>query len=196
MKITLSIFYLFLFLITTNAYAEPVVNIRTTYYDISGQTNGILRREMARKGPMARSTYRGGQPKRAWAATGWRVNWNADYKPSGYGCKVSAVQTTVSIHFIYPRWTERATARPNMGKQWDRMYQALVAHEETHASHGIAAARQIESELLQLSRRNSCTGFQRDIDNHAQKIVQYYNNLDYRFDQRTHHGGNDGVYLP
>jgi len=186
-------------LIVQNAYAEPIINIRTTYYDISGITNDALRREMMRKGPdLHRFNTGSNRYRRAAATASWRVNWNADYKPSGaYGCKVTAIQTTVSIHFTYPRWTGRATARPNMASQWDRFYQAVVAHEETHASHGIAAAKQIESELSQLARRNSCTGFQQDIDNRAQKIVQHYRNRDKRFDEWTvQSGAVNLIWLP
>jgi len=184
MRIITGTFFILSLLMVQNAYAEPIININTSYYDISGQTNGALRREMSLKGPITRPHYRGNQPKRALASTSWRVNWNANYKPSGaYGCKVDSVEVTVSIWFTYPRWTGRANARPNMGNQWDRFYQALVSHEEVHASHGIAAARQVESELLQLSRRNNCNGFQRDIDNRAREIVQRYDNLDLQFDR-------------
>jgi len=208
MKITLSIFSLFLFLITTNAYAEPVVNIRTTYYDISGQTNEALRREMARKGPIL-------SDRRYWASAQWHVSWNADYQilnhdkelarrfyssaPNlrvGTGCQVKSVQTTVSIQYTYPRWVNPANPYTNMGRKWDRMYRALVAHEQTHGSHGISAARQIESELLQLSSNDHCGNFMREVNTRAQQIIRRYQDADVQFDRRSNHGFNDGIRLP
>jgi len=192
MKIITCIFSVLSLFITGNIYAEPVINISTQYYDISGQTNSELLREMARKGP-----YSG--RKRYWAITRWYVNYNFNFQPSEFGCSINTVQTNVNIEFIYPRWVDRARwghARQNMGRQWDRMYQALVAHEETHASHGIAAARQIESELQKLSSRNNCHSLRRDFENRAQRIIQHYRNADIQFDRRTHHGRNEGVHLP
>jgi len=192
MKISVYIFLVVTLLMTGTAYADPMINTRTTYYDISGRSNRVLRREMSIKGPR----FNNGST-RYWAITRWMVNWNAHYQPNnGYGCSISAIQTTVSIEFTYPRWIDRANARPNMGRQWDRMYQALVAHEETHASHGIAAAKQIEHELLQLSNYNNCNNLRQEAATRAQQIIQRYQRADVQFDQRTHHGANEGVRLP
>jgi len=214
MKIKTYIFSVLTFLLMVeNAYADPIININTTYYDISGRTSRDLRREMAEKGPFLDN------PKhRYWAITRWRVSWTPDYGPlhvdrelsrklyssapnlrTGSGCKVNSVRTTVSIDYTYPRWTNRANPYSDMGRKWDRMYQALVAHEETHARHGISAAKQIESELLKLSGNSHCSGnsnFIREVNNRAQQIIQHYSNADIQFDQRTDHGVNEGVKLP
>jgi len=206
MKIKKYTFFVLLFLLKVeNTYADPVITINTTYYDISGKTSRQLRREMAKKGPPSDNPRR-----RYWAMTRWHVSWNPDYVPLhesynsapnlpvGTGCKINSVRTTVSIDYIYPRWVNRADSSTNMGRKWDRMYQALVAHEETHAEHGISAAKQIESELLKLSSNNRCntSRFTREVNNHAQQIIQYYRDADIQFDQRTAHGVNEGVKLP
>jgi len=193
MKITACIFSILSLFIAENIYAEPVINISTQYYDISGQSHSELLREMARKGPSSGN-------KRYWAVTRWYVHYSFNFQPSASGCSVSTVQTHVNIEFIYPRWIDRAkwgsSTSQNMRRQWDRMCQALVAHEETHASHGIAAARQIEFDLQKLSNRTNCHTLRRDFENRAQRIIQHYKNADIQFDRRTHHGRNEGVHLP
>jgi len=188
MKITLS---LLIFLITFNAYAEPIVHIKTNYYAINGQTSRELRREMSTKGPHFDNTR-----TRYAATTQWWVNWDVSYTSNDYGCSINTVQTQVAIEFVYPRWTNKTNARPNIQEKWERFYQALVAHEQTHANHGISAAKQIENQLARLSSSNQCANLRREVNNRAQQIIHHYQNEDIQFDKRTRHGLNEGVRLP
>lgn len=172
--------------------AEPVISQSTQYYSIVGSSVDQLRAEMSSKGPLDPNSGR-----QVWAKTKWYVNWRLDYTPIGEkGCAVSAAHVTLKIEFLYPQWMNRDNAGPQLRAQWDRFFQSLVAHENMHARHGIAAAQQLQSELPKLYSRTDCQRLKDEAGQRGRDIVRNYSNADIRLDQRTDNGRKDGVTLP
>jgi len=68
----------------------------------------------------------------------------------------------------------------NLQEKFDKMYAALLRHEENHGKYGIAAATEIEAA--------ACSN--------TDAIFTKYNKADRDYDKRTNHGAKEGVILP
>ncbi len=136
--------------------AEPFVSVERSYYDIAGKTGRALKHQMREK-----------SPKGYWAYTRWNVHWTSD-------CDVA-----VTVRYTFPRIKDRAQVPLIIRKRFDRMLEKLVAHEEGHAEHGFAAAREIIAA--------ECKG--------AKKITSKWAQEDKAYDKATDHGRKQGVQL-
>jgi predicted secreted Zn-dependent protease len=136
--------------------APPLERVETAYYDVTGQTADELRRQMSKKGPNG-----------FWAYTRWYVRWSET-------CRVD-----LEISFTLPRLSDRNRVPLPLRSRWDSMLEKLIAHEEQHAEHGRAAAREVAAA--------NCKN--------ARAIIKSWAAEDKAYDKRTRHGSTEGVDL-
>jgi predicted secreted Zn-dependent protease len=72
----------------------------------------------------------------------------------------------------------------------------LRQHERQHGQHGIDAAHEIEKEIGSLEGRPTCDALVEDVNALGHRIVKKHAARDVEYDQRTHHGRDEGVHLP
>lgn len=143
-----------LFAVTTAATAAPKVSVDWTFYEVRGNTIKALRDAINKNGPRG-----------YWALTTWYIEWTGT-------CQVS-----LKITYQMPKLMNADTLPAPVKSQWDTMYAALKAHEETHGAHGLQAAQELE--------RQQCKNGNAIIDKWAAE--------DRAYDRRSNHGANEGI---
>ncbi|CAD7848280.1 MAG: hypothetical protein [Olavius algarvensis Delta 4 endosymbiont] len=170
--------------------AEPVVKEIVRKYRISGQTAQDLRREMNLKGPA------GAGGRRFDAYTAWWVKWNYRWWESPSECRITAVATQVRVSYTLPAWDQYDRSSDELKQQWDRYYQALLAHEKGHREFGLRAAREIEQVIWDLGRRGTCAQLEREANAVAQAALDRYILMEEQYDADTAHGAATGAVFP
>jgi predicted secreted Zn-dependent protease len=79
---------------------------------------------------------------------------------------------------------------------WNRFISAIQQHERQHRQHGIDAAHDIEKSIGSLEGRPTCDAVVEDVNALGHRIVREHAARDVEYDQRTHHGRDEGVHLP
>lgn len=166
--------------------ATPVVR----HYDIHGNTERALTRQLQTKGPVASTG------KRFDALTRWHVTWNFRYEPRGGSCVITRVNTRTEATITLPRWRNQAGAPPSLVRQWNRYITALTRHEHNHVAHATTAAREIERLGRGFSQRGNCSGIERAFNRQADILVQRAQERDRSYDRRTGHGRTEGAHFP
>ncbi len=100
------------------------------HYEVSGDTLGQLRRDLARNGP-----------KGFWGFTRWWITWS----PS---CEIK-----LDITITMPRLAPTANLSAQDLAIWNAMVDALYRHEQMHAEHGRQAAAEIIASNCDQPRR-------------------------------------------
>jgi predicted secreted Zn-dependent protease len=174
-----------------NSPTLPTVNIETTYYSVEGITEVVLRKDMSSKTPIRQ------EGKAYDASTLWKVKWKFDYKTTkNTDCKITAINTIVSIVYTYPKWIDYNTGNIELKKKWNKYYKALIKHEEAHKDNAIKAAKEIQMAILQMGNRENCDIIKRHAHKLAHKIVAEYSELDKQYDIKTKHGIKNGAIFP
>lgn len=126
-------------------------------YAVAGESLAEIEDAMGRDGPRG-----------FWAYTTWNVTWTAD------------CETTVTGDITLPELGPEADLYDEDIAEFDRMSEALLAHELQHVDFGIAYAAEIE--------QLGCPA-------NSDEILQPYLEEERAFDADTQHGYTTGVYL-
>ncbi|MEO0342584.1 MAG: DUF922 domain-containing protein [Pseudomonadota bacterium] len=148
--------FVILLLLGSPAVAGPHVSETIKHYTIKGNTAVGLKAQMSSKGPDG-----------FWGYAKWWVEWDGN-------CNVS-VDVTITL----PKLSANSGASSALKADFEKMYEALLAHERQHGQHGISAAKEVEAA--------GC--------NNTDPIFAKWRKADKDFDQRTQHGKTEGVVL-
>jgi predicted secreted Zn-dependent protease len=156
---------------------EPEVHRQNMFYNIGGRTFMDIRREINRRSPTRINN------KLAIAWCSWQVNWNIHTREKENRCEIAFIDTRVAVSITMPRWVNYAAAGVGMKEAWDLYYSTVLAHEETHANHGVTAARDIQRRLTELGGRSSCKSIQEEGGLMAGRIIKEYREKDAELDR-------------
>lgn len=156
---------------------EPEVHRQNMFYEIGGRTFMDIRREINRRSP----TRINNRLAIAWCS--WQVNWNIHTRVKENRCVVDFIDTRVAVSITMPRWVNYASAGVGMKEAWDLYYASILTHEETHASHGVTAARDIQRRLEDLGGSFSCKSIQEEGGLLASRIIKEYREKDVELDR-------------
>lgn len=159
---------------------ETTVVSKVVYYDISGDTVGELRTEMAQKGHEGLPGY-----------LHWFVSWSWDQSGTE-PCYVPSASVTVETTTTLPNWTGRGLAERNLRTRWDDFVEALNLHETGHASNAEETGERIEAMLENVSAP-TCRGLAQVIDDLAGRELDEARRWDIQYDRRTGHGATQGA---
>lgn len=132
-------------------------NITVDTYTVSGASLAEVQDQMSSDGPRG-----------FWAYTTWNVTWTA------------ACETTVTASITLPELDDTADLTEDEVAEFDRMRDALSAHELHHVSFGTGFADQV--------RDAGCPA-------KSDAILQRWLQKERDFDAETEHGRTQGVYL-
>ena len=169
-------------------FSAPVVNLKTSYYDITGTDIVGIHKSLQQKGLLAKNG------KRYHASTQWNISWNYRWIESKKQCRLNKTETSVNVDMLLPRLRNRDRLNENMRSTWDRYLTALTAHEKQHQAFGLQAATEIE-QLLRNTPAMDCFALETRLNNQAEQILNKYKTLEESFDRETEHGARDGVLL-
>lgn len=173
----------------------PAVNIRYNYYSLNGATADELRKQMNQQGP-----FDDLEKRRYDANTTWFVHWSYRYTQTNHSnqvqCVIASVLTKVEVVFSLPQWEPPLNASPMLFADWNRYIAALQIHEDGHKDHGIAAGRDILTELQQFPAYASCDALKAAAFAAAQAVIRRYNYADIEYDRITQHGYTQGAVFP
>ncbi len=155
----------------------PEVYRQDQFYEIGGYTFLDIRREINHRSPKRINN------KLAIAWCSWQVSWNIHTRKKENRCEIAFVDTRVTTSITMPRWINYASAGDGMKAAWDHYYASILAHEETHASHGVTAARDIQRRLTELGGGSSCKGVQEEGELLASRIIKENREKDVELDR-------------
>ena len=107
-------------------------------------------------------------PKGFWAYTTWNVSWTGD------------CETSVTGQITLPELAEDADLTDEEIAEFDRMRDALEAHELEHVGFGVAFAEEVAEA--------GCPA-------NANEMLEPWLQQERDFDEETEHGRTQGVYL-
>ena len=107
-------------------------------------------------------------PQGFWAYTTWNVTWTAD------------CETNVTASITLPELDENADLTEDEVAEFDRMHEALQAHELQHVEFGVAFADEVRAS---------------DCPSDSDAMLQPWLQSERDFDAETEHGRTQGVYL-
>lgn len=167
------------------ASAADRVSIKTKYYTVSGSTGLQLYASMVKRGPKQ------GFTSRAIAQTAYTVNWNAEVKPSGGGCRVVSAVPKLSITYTYPK--PAGPVSPALQRRWTRFMAGVRIHEE---KHGRLAREMVDVAVrsvrgLKMANDPSCSKLRADIKRRARAIYDDYETRQEKFDAVEHKDGSN-----
>jgi predicted secreted Zn-dependent protease len=155
----------------------PEVRRQNYFYDIGGRTFMDIRREINRRSPKRINN------KLAIAWCSWQVQFNIRTREKDNRCEITSADTSVSVAITMPRWVNYASAGVGMKEAWDLYSKSVLEHEETHASHGIAAAGEIQRRLPDMGGRTSCKNVREDGELLARRIISEHREKDVEMDR-------------
>ncbi len=162
---------------------QPIENVR--YYALSGTSPAELRQNINRIGPAADDGNRYG------GRTNWNIEWRYNLEREESGCKVTNLETTLTVETILPKWTNESAAGPPVVALWRRFFGALLLHERGHKENGIACLAAIRA-LRPLPQR-TCEATRSTMDAAARSVMDQFKSKDAQYDQVTRHGATQGA---
>ena len=173
-----------------NSVTRPVFNETIEYYDICGNCEGDLYREMKEKG----CTWIDG--KKYHSLTSWSLKWDYGYKRTGNTCAAESFQPIVTISIRYPRWKKPDRPQAKLEEKWDSFVLNLKMHEEGHRDMVVEAVSDVVFAVMKLPPQTDCDTLDRKIKKICNNRMYQLENESNRYDSRTDHGLKQGAGFP
>lgn len=180
-------FVFFILLISSIAYAEPVIDTRFNFYKIYPSSKNDLSKEMHKRSPIRKNgkTFKGN--------THWYVKWTFKWKRKNGICSITKVDTSLTVTYTMPQIAKGYEVTQSIRQSFENYYTSLLNHERGHMKSGLFAAREIEKSLLSLGSFKSCQRLDETANALGHKIIKKYNKRDKEYDKKTNHGKTEGV---
>ncbi len=159
------------------AHPAPLITKTYSYFNISGRTADDLDSELARRGPLTKSSG-----FRHPGATEIKFGGEVTYMESARRCSVGEVKVTLSTKIILPRWKNRRQATGSLGLIWDTLSADIKRHEERHAEIARNYARKLERSLMGLQAASDCDTMEKRVGETTRKIIEEHDQDQLRFD--------------
>lgn len=167
----------------------PQVTEKYEYYDIMGQTETDLRRQMSQNG------IKWDDGKTYDALTTWNVKWNYGYDSAATGCVAQSFNATVDITFRYPRWIRGNDLVEPLATKWDTYMSNLILHENGHRDMAVQQTADFVRAVSELAAQ-SCAELDRQIESLGRDSMAKLNSDERDYDATTIHGTTQGAVFP
>lgn len=172
-----------------SASAEVVVSERTEYYDVYGNTLEQLREQLKMR------AFPGHGGTHASALTAVSMSWEARYDQAEDGCRVHSHRVELELTTTLPRWPGRARAKPGLRMRWDRVADALAAHEAEHRALAVAAAQALDRLIAGFRTVRTCIRARNELAWDVWKLQKRSEREHERLDRITGFGRKRGSVL-
>jgi predicted secreted Zn-dependent protease len=177
--LTIAVHCLLFLLISRQLSAADSLNIRTNYYDVTGDTFQTIREEIVRRRPWKEESD---------AFTHCKVDWTFTMEDPGSGCRLKSLSIRTDITITMPRWNVAASEDEGLKAAWISYFKVLAAHEEGHKQIALAAAKEARKRILQIKPTGSCSELESSINREGKKVIEQFAEREKVYDARTDHG--------
>ena len=173
-----------------NTIVPAVVTEQYEYYEIRGNNEQELRKQMCKNG----CAFNDG--KKYDSLTTWHLKLDYGYDRATRSCAADSVKVNVAINFRYPRWVRTDDAPRQLVDKWDTYMKNLVMHENEHRDMAVAAATELSKAVAALPPASSCTELDREVRALSRERIEKLNTDEKRLDETTSHGKTEGAIFP
>lgn len=170
--------------------ANPIISVKTSFYDITGSNLDEIRRAIKSGSPTDQ------YGKRFDAVTRWNLTWHYQLSQKMKRCYLDHLIVEVKVEMIFPRLADTTALKPVAREALGRYLTALFIHEQGHKKHGLLAANEVEEALSSMSSTETCHLLKESANTLGQAVLQKYQEADRRYDETTDHGKTQGVRFP
>lgn len=170
--------------------ADPLVSENHEFYEIAGDNEQELRRQMSRNGT------KWGDGKTYDSVTTWNINWDYDYNCAAHGCSADSFNSRVKVTIRYPKWVNADSAPLSLREKWDNYMKNLVLHEYGHRDMAVEAAAELARAVSALPPAPSRAELDRQIKDLSKKLMAKMDNDQKEYDTTTIHGTTQGAVFP
>jgi predicted secreted Zn-dependent protease len=161
---------------------------RYKFYEISGTSMAELRADMLRKGP----TDEHGTP--SFAYTAWGIKWDwpklADGTPNFLNTQLSCTAT-----ITVPRLRPNSETPLSVIREWHVLYEKILRHEHNHVLNAVGMAATIRERVRAAALAGKIRS-EREATREGHAVLDIIREFDRRYDERTHFGKSEGVWVP
>lgn len=169
---------------------SPIVTEKYQYYEIRGNEENQLRRQMSQNG----TKWNDG--KTYDALTTWDISWDYQYDARDNMVYVDGFRTTVDIVFRYPKWVKTEEAPTDLVGKWDHYMKNLIEHENGHRDLAVTLAKEVNEAIAQLGPARSKKELDRVIKDTARAKMAELKTIQVAYDDDTGHGRTQGAVFP
>jgi predicted secreted Zn-dependent protease len=173
-----------------NGPAAPKVTETHDYYEIKGDCENDLRRQLRKNG----IRWRDG--KKYDSMTSWRVKWDFGPDAEAKICTVDDFRVNVEIIFRYPRWVSNDNAPQPLVEKWGRYIQNLTLHENGHRDMVAEAAADLSHAVADLPPGLTCEELKRKACELCCERMRKLKKDEKEYDELTAHGVTQGAVFP
>jgi predicted secreted Zn-dependent protease len=168
----------------------PLVTEKQEYYEVMGQDEKELRRQMSRSG----SSWSDGNKYDS--VTRWRVTWDYGYEKTPRACSPEAFRANIEVAIRYPKWLRSDDAPSSLREKWDTYLASLVVHETGHRDMAVDAVQDLTRTIADMPPAPTCAELDRKIRCLCHERMQKLNDDAKEYDSVTHHGFAQGAVFP
>ena len=149
-----------------------------SYFSIGGSTLDEIEDELARHGPLLKSSG-----SRHPGATRMQFTTRIGYQDEGRSCRIAQADVTLKAKVILPKWRRSKGADAEVRMIWDTLASDIKRHEESHISIAKNFARDLEKALLAIRRQPSCARAAEQAKTVTASILARHDQAQDRFDR-------------
>ena len=168
------------------ASAADVVQVRTNFYSVKGETSRELRRSLDLNRPKSQSAPHD-------AETTWRIEWKSEVEKRNGVCQLSFFDIKTVLTVTLPSWTPTTNAPPELQRQWKAYYTALKLHEVGHVELALGVAAEMRKRVREVSPRANCEEYKRLVTEQARAVLRETERKQKDYDAQTRHGATQGA---
>jgi predicted secreted Zn-dependent protease len=154
----------------------PKAEVNVGYYQVSGRTERTIERQLALRGPHIPGKGR------ALAAAKISMEQRVQVAEAPGWCRVANAQIKIRAEVTLPKWKERHSASPELGRKWDAFAAYAEAHERVHVQIAEAYAAELESKLKRIPAQSDCDAVSRQVSEISKDVVGRMNRAQDKFD--------------
>ena len=171
-------------------YRPPVVTEKNEYYEIRGNSEKDLRKQMLQNG----CTWDDG--RKYDSVTSWSWTWDYGTDHAAQTCSVDDFSVALEIHYRFPKWVRTGDVSPPLVDKWDGYMQKLTMHEQGHRDRAVDAAAEFTRAVARLPNTLSCTERDHRVRALSHETMAQLNAAQQEYDRDTRHGATQGALFP
>ena len=164
-------------LVLAGCQTTPKAKVNVGYYQVSGTSEKTIERQLALHGP-----YIPGKG-RALAAAKIAIEQRVQVAEADDWCRVTDARITVRADITLPKWRQRRTASPELGRKWDIFAAYAKAHEEVHVRIAEQYAAELERKLEAIPVQTDCKKVSKLVSAVSNDVVDRMNEAQDQFDR-------------
>ena len=157
------------------------------YYEVSGKNVHEIRTQLLEKGPVDEK----GERRFAFAA--WTLEWDWPVETDGTRRYVDT-KVKCKAQLLLPRFRTAPGGEPHFNRTIFDAFEKIEKHEMHHVQHAIEGASLLQKAIVTAAQEGRIKK-EKDANRVAFKVVDNVSAFDSTYDQMTHFGKTEGIWL-